>query len=123
MSDLTVLRNRAYLGEVYFRGSYHAASHTPLIDLETFEMAHELLAERGSDQGACRSNSYDYLLSRLHFLPPVWQALRRGLGAGPGQDQVRVLRLLLAPALRKRRVLGRAPPGPRTRRRGHRRYR
>ena len=29
MSVLTVLRNRAYLGEVLFRGSYHASAHTP----------------------------------------------------------------------------------------------
>jgi site-specific DNA recombinase len=27
MSVLTVLRNRAYLGEVFFRGSYHASAH------------------------------------------------------------------------------------------------
>jgi site-specific DNA recombinase len=65
MSVLTVLRNRAYLGEVFFRGSYHQSSHQPLVDTAVFATAQELLAERGEDQGACRSNSYDYLLSRL----------------------------------------------------------
>ena len=65
MSVLTVLRNRAYLGEVLFRGSYHASAHTPLIDTATFAAAHDLLAEHGDDKAACRSNSYDYILSRL----------------------------------------------------------
>ncbi len=65
MSVLTVLRNRAYVGEVFFRGAHHASSHQPLIDPETFTAAQDLLVERGGEKAACRSNSYDYLLSRL----------------------------------------------------------
>ncbi len=65
MSVLTILRNRAYLGEVLFRGSYHASAHPPLIDQATFAAAGELLAEHSDDKAACRSNSYDYILSRL----------------------------------------------------------
>jgi len=65
MSVLTVLRNRAYLGEVLFRGAYHASAHPSLIDEAAFTADHELLAEHGDDKAACRSNSYDYILSRL----------------------------------------------------------
>ncbi|MBF6556310.1 MAG: zinc ribbon domain-containing protein [Acidimicrobiales bacterium] len=39
--------------------------HRHLIDDATFTTAQNLLAERGSDKAACRSNSYDYLLTRL----------------------------------------------------------
>jgi site-specific DNA recombinase len=65
MSVLTVLRNRAYIGEIFFRGSHHRSTHPPLMDEDTFAAAQELLAERGKDKAACRSNFYDYLLSRL----------------------------------------------------------
>jgi hypothetical protein len=34
---LTVLRNRVYLGEVCFRGSWHPAPQPALIDAATFE--------------------------------------------------------------------------------------
>jgi site-specific DNA recombinase len=65
MSVLTVLRNRAYLGQVLFRGSYHASAHPRLIGDAVFTEAQEVLAERCDDKAACRSNSYDYVLSRL----------------------------------------------------------
>jgi site-specific DNA recombinase len=42
---LTVLRNRAYLGEVFFRGTWHPAPHPPLVDAEVFERAQRVLTE------------------------------------------------------------------------------
>ena len=65
MSVLTVLRNRVYLGEIFFRGVHHASTHEHVIDDATFAAAEDLLFERGGDKAACRSNSYDYLLTRL----------------------------------------------------------
>jgi site-specific DNA recombinase len=62
---LTVLRNRAYLGEIFFRGAYHQAPHQRLVDPEVFQAAQTLMAERGEDLAKRRSNSYDYLLSGL----------------------------------------------------------
>ncbi len=63
MAVLTILRNRAYVGEIYFRGSYHAASHPTLVDPEVFSQAQELLVARGEDYSKRASNSSDYLLS------------------------------------------------------------
>jgi site-specific DNA recombinase len=60
---LTILRNRSYLGEIFFRGAYHPSSHTPLVDAEVFEAAQVILTERGEDASRKRSNSTDYLLS------------------------------------------------------------
>ncbi len=58
---LTVLRNRAYLGEVYFRGTWHKAPHPPLVDTELFHRVQRLLAERGEDHAARAANASDYL--------------------------------------------------------------
>ena len=66
-SVLTVLRNRAYLGEIYFRGAHHRATHPPLVDPDVFVAAQTLLGERGEDRARRRSNSSDYLLSGLLF--------------------------------------------------------
>ncbi len=62
---LDVLRNRAYVGEVYFRGCWHPAPHPPLIDAEVFALAGRILAERGEDYSRRASNASDYLLSGL----------------------------------------------------------
>jgi site-specific DNA recombinase len=62
---LDVLRNRAYLGEVYFRGVWHLAPHPPLIDADLFAKAQELLAERGEDYSRRTAHVSDYLLSGL----------------------------------------------------------
>jgi hypothetical protein len=58
-----VLRNRAYLGEVTFRGQRYDADHQPLIAPDVFDAAQALLAERGEDRAARRSNPSDYLLA------------------------------------------------------------
>ena len=65
MAVLTVLRNRAYLGEVYFRDTYHAAPHPPLIDPDTFDLAQQILRLRSEDYAHRASNASDYLLAGL----------------------------------------------------------
>ncbi len=65
MAVLTVLRNRAYLGEVYFRDAYHPAPHRPLVDPDTFDLAQRILATRGEDYSHRAANASDYLLAGL----------------------------------------------------------
>jgi site-specific DNA recombinase len=62
-SVITVLRNRVYLGEIYYRGHHHPAPHPPLIDPATFQAAQRLLQERGEDRRTSASNASDYLLA------------------------------------------------------------
>ena len=62
-SVITVLRNRAYLGEIYYRGNWYSAPHEPLIDTGLFERAQALLSERNEDRSKRRSNPTEYLLS------------------------------------------------------------
>ncbi len=64
-SVMVVLRNRAYLGEVYFRGQWHKGDdpHSSLIDPELFEQAQQIIAARGEDYSRRASNSSDYLLA------------------------------------------------------------
>ena len=65
MSVLTVLRNRAYVGEIFFRGVHRKASHPGLVDPDLFERAQAILVERGENRGKRRSNPSPYLLSGL----------------------------------------------------------
>ena len=65
MSVLTVLRNRAYVGEVFFRDRYHKAPHPPLVDVEVFDAVQELRAGRGENLSKRAANSSAYLLSGL----------------------------------------------------------
>jgi site-specific DNA recombinase len=58
-----VLRNRVYLGEVYFRNTWHPGQHPPLIDPDTFNAVQELLDERGEAHSKRASNASEYLLS------------------------------------------------------------
>jgi site-specific DNA recombinase len=62
---LTVLRNRAYISEIFFRGTWHAAPHTPLVETEVFRQAQVVLTERGEDYSRRVANVSDYLLSGL----------------------------------------------------------
>ncbi len=62
---LTVLRNRVYLGEVFFRDTYHPAPHPPLVDAEIFDAAQRLMTERGEDAAKRAANSSDYLLTSV----------------------------------------------------------
>src|SRR5262245_36220571 len=61
----TVLRNRVYLGEVFFRDRWFPAPHDPLVDAEVFNRVQSLLDERGEDHARRRSNPSDYLLGGL----------------------------------------------------------
>jgi hypothetical protein len=43
---LTVLRNRTYLGQVHFRGTWSEAGHSPLVVVGMFDAAQAILDER-----------------------------------------------------------------------------
>jgi site-specific DNA recombinase len=58
---LTVLRNRAYIGEIYFRGQHYKAPHPQLVDRDLFDRVQALLAERGGSLAVRAGNSSDYL--------------------------------------------------------------
>ena len=60
-----MIRNRTYLGEIFFRGVHHPAPHPALVDVGTFDAAQRLAEERGEDLGKRRMNGSDYLLSGL----------------------------------------------------------
>ncbi len=62
-SVLTVLRNRSYLGQIYYRGNWYPAPHEPLIPEALFERGQRILAERGENKSTRRSNASDYLLT------------------------------------------------------------
>ena len=62
---LSILRNRAYVGEIFFRGNHHPAPHEPLVDKDLFERAQQKLRERSEDISLRRSNSSEYLLTGL----------------------------------------------------------
>ena len=64
-SVLTILRNRAYLGEVGWRGEWYPADHEALVERSVFEKAQALLDERGEDVSKRASLSSDYLLTGL----------------------------------------------------------
>ena len=62
---LGILRNRVYLGEVYFRGSFHPAPHSPLITPELFDEVNAILALHGESNAEHDSAHSEYLLSGL----------------------------------------------------------
>ena len=64
-SILTVLRNRTYLGQVNFRGTWSDSDHPPLVEQSLFDVAQAILAERGEEVSKRASNSSDYLLTGL----------------------------------------------------------
>ncbi len=62
-SVLTVLRNRVYVGEIYYRGNWYPAPHEPLIPKELFDRAQAILTERSEDRSKRAANPAEYLLS------------------------------------------------------------
>ena len=64
---LTVLANRVYVGEIFYRGSHHPAPHPHLVDTKLFDAAQRILKQRGEDVSLRRSNSSEYLLTGLVF--------------------------------------------------------
>ena len=65
---LALLRNRAYVGEVSFRGIWRPSPHEPIVERELFEQVQAILASRAASPRLCRSNPTDYLLSTLAFV-------------------------------------------------------
>jgi site-specific DNA recombinase len=61
----TILRNRVYLGEIFYRGQHYPAPHPPLLAPDLFARAGEILKARGEDASLRRSNRSDYLLTGL----------------------------------------------------------
>jgi site-specific DNA recombinase len=57
--------SRTYLGEVYFRGQWHPASHQPLVEPGLFAAAEAILTERSTDICKRASASSDHLLTGL----------------------------------------------------------
>jgi site-specific DNA recombinase len=62
-SVITVLRNRVYIGEIYYRGNWYPAPHQPLIPKELFEKAQAILTERSEDRSKRAANPAEYLLT------------------------------------------------------------
>src|SRR6266540_3481843 len=60
---LPILRNRLYLGEVFFRDTWYPGQHQPLVDQAIFDAAQALLTERGDAHSKRASNASKYLLS------------------------------------------------------------
>src|SRR5688572_24136166 len=61
---LEMLRNRAYVGEVFFRGTWHRSAEHPFLDTEVFDRVQAILAERGEGYGQrFRSRDSEYLLT------------------------------------------------------------
>ena len=58
-----VLANPTYTGKVRWRDQLFQGIHDPLIDQETFELAHAIRNERGEDISRRRGNPSDFLLS------------------------------------------------------------
>jgi hypothetical protein len=62
---LGILRNRAYVGEVFFRESRHPST-TPFIDPALFDQVQTILDRRGEDYARRNTDTHpDYLLSGL----------------------------------------------------------
>ncbi len=63
---LELLRNRAYLGEVFFRGTWHRSADQPFLDPAVFERVQAILAERGEGYAKrFRTRDSEYLLTGL----------------------------------------------------------
>jgi site-specific DNA recombinase len=62
-SVLGILRNRVYLGEIFFRDTYHPALHYPLVEPLLFQQVQTILNERREDRSRRRPDQSDYLLT------------------------------------------------------------
>ena len=64
---LVVLRNRVYLGEVFYRDRWHRGKehHPPIVDEETFTQSERILLARGEDQVHHAHAASDYPLAGL----------------------------------------------------------
>ncbi|MHB1510390.1 MAG: recombinase family protein [Acidimicrobiales bacterium] len=64
-SVLSVLRNRTYLGQVHFRGTWSQSVHPPLVEEGLFDAVQAILVERGEDVSKRATNASEYLLTGL----------------------------------------------------------
>jgi site-specific DNA recombinase len=62
---IRVIRNRAYVGDVFFRDTWHPAPHPPLVDNDLFDRAQAVLTARGDNYSLRASNPSDYILAGL----------------------------------------------------------
>jgi site-specific DNA recombinase len=62
---VTVLRNRAYVGEIFFRDQWHQAPHQPLVSVELFEAVQAVMTERCENYSKRASNPSEYLFTGL----------------------------------------------------------
>ncbi len=58
-----MLRNRVYIGEIYYRGNWYPAPHEPLIPTELFDKAQAILTERCEDHSKRAATPAEYLLT------------------------------------------------------------
>ncbi len=65
---LAILRNRAYIGEVSFRGVWRSGGQEPLVERALFDTAQAILDERAASPRLRRTNPTDFLLSSLSLL-------------------------------------------------------
>jgi site-specific DNA recombinase len=72
---LRVLANRAYLGELAFRGITCADCHNPIIEPAVFEEAQRILTARGNDHAKRAASGSDYLLTGLIRCPSCGSAM------------------------------------------------
>jgi len=66
---LAVLRNRVYIGEILFRGTWYPAPHQPPIDRTVFDQVQRVLVERGDDHAGHAAAASDYDLAGLIRCP------------------------------------------------------
>jgi site-specific DNA recombinase len=60
-----IVANRAYLGEIPWKGESYVGKHEAIVDREVFANAQGLLEQRGEEAGRRRSNTTDFLLTGL----------------------------------------------------------
>ncbi len=81
-----ILKNRIYVGEIYYRGESYNGRHAPIIDRETFELAQNVLKSKSVK----RSGSV-YLLSSLLECGECGGKMRYMLWGKNGKKQLKIL--------------------------------
>jgi hypothetical protein len=60
----TILRDRAYIGEVFYQGNWYPGTHKPLVDRVTFDRVQVLLGEK-----TYKSHNMTYAGELIHLCP------------------------------------------------------
>lgn len=58
-----VLRNRAFVGEVLHRDTWHPGAHDPIVDLDQFEAAQAIADKRAADTSAAAARRGEFVLT------------------------------------------------------------